>query len=133
MLPQIDIENLLLLESSDAGTVDAAVASLTEALTGECDNLKAEGTRLRFHTQWEPPFKALKDWTKAHPECTLTLWADAFAKHHWLLKATVANGKSDELTVSRIDDEFDGIFREVYGCSFDDWEKKPSAPFSAGA
>ncbi len=133
MLPQIDIENLLLVETSDAGTLDSSVAGLAEALTGECDQLKTEGPRLRFHSEWEPPMKALKAWTKEHPECTLTLWADAFAKHHWLLKGTIQNGKSDEVMLTRIDDEFDGVFREVYGCTFEDWEKSPREPFVASA
>ena len=133
MLPQIDIENLLLLESSDAGTLDVSLTSLIEALQDACTELKGDGPRLRFHTEWEPPFKALKAWSKQHPECTLTLWADAFAKHHWLLKATIHNGKSDELTASRIDDEFEAIFVEIYGCGFSEWEKQPRAPFQAYA
>lgn len=130
MLPQIDIENLLLIESSDAGAFGASVESLTEALKEECTEIKSDGPRLRFHSEWEPPLKALKKWSKEHPVCSLTLWADAFAKHHWLLKATIQNGKSEEMTVSRIDDEFEAIFAEVYGCSFAEWEKQPREPFT---
>lgn len=131
MIPHIDIENLIILQSADAAKLPESLTSLAEALQESCDQVRATGEdRLRFHTSWEPPFKVLKDWSKARPEVTLTLLADAFAKHHWLLKATIQSGKSDELVVSRIDDEFDAIFKEVYGCSFAEWEKKQTAPFA---
>jgi len=130
MLPQIDIENRLCLETADSGNLAETINQLQTLLEESSDQVRVNGTDLRFHTEWEPPLKPLRAWSKEHPECKLTLWADAFAEHHWLLKATIQNGKCDELTVSRIDDEFDAIFQEVYGCSFEAWEQKPREPFS---
>lgn len=131
MIPQIDIENLIVLKTQETAQLESHTEALADLLRAECKDVSIrEPGAIRFHSQWEPPMKLLKSWTKEHPELMIELLAESFADHHWLLKAQIQTGKAEELTVSRIDDEFDSIFKEIFGCSLDEWEQKPTAPFT---
>lgn len=131
MLPQIDIENLLKIEFQDNALAGESMAALAKLIETECDKVELRDNHaIRFHSQWEPPFKLLKAWTKENAGTSITLWADALAKHHWLLKATIAAGKSSEVTLSRVDDQFETVCKEIFGCTYDEWEKQPRESFT---
>lgn len=130
MLPQIDIENLIKVELKDSAPAAEPTAALAKLIEAECDNVEVRGDdRIRFHSQWEPPFKLLKAWTKENPGSTITVWADALEKHHWVLKGAITGGKSEEVTLSRVDDGFEVVCKEIFGCGYDEWEKNPRQPF----
>ncbi len=127
MNPKIEIENLLRIEGGGDEVLQAAADSLAQAAT----NIRLDGHDcLRFSCEWDPPFKALRTVSQAYPGTALTLWSDAFAQHHWICKADIADGQCQETVVSRVDDAFEAIFAEVYGCSYRDWEQNPSPPFA---
>lgn len=131
MIPHIEIENRLQLHTQEPAKLAEKTEALAHLLASECDHVnQVEPGVIRFQSEWEPPMKLLKQWSKEHPESSLVLLSESFAKHHWLLKATVHAGKSDDLTVSRIDDEFESLFQEIFGCTFADWEKRPCPAFN---
>lgn len=126
-----DITNLVSVESSDSAQKEAAFAALRKLAEEQFAPVRSAGDfQISFATSWEPPFKAIKTLSSQFPEVVFTVLGDAFAKHHWISKSTIRGGKQEDVVVTRIDDEFDGIFAEVYGISYDEWEKKQSAPFA---
>ncbi|WOO41765.1 hypothetical protein [Rubellicoccus peritrichatus] len=131
MLPQIDIENLIKVEFKDTASAAESTAALAKLIEAQCDKVELRGDNaVRFHSEWEPPFKLMKTWSKENPDATITIWADALAKHHWILKGTIAAGKSEEVTLSRVDDQFETVCKEIFGCTYDEWEKSPREPFA---
>lgn len=126
MNPRIDIENQLQIHGGDADILKAAMEKLSTVAT---DMRTAGNSSLRFACEWDPPFKQLRELSKENPGLKMTLWSDAFTRHHWICKATIANGKCEETVVSRVDDAFDGIFEEVYQCTYQQWEQNPTSPF----
>lgn len=135
MEPLIPIENLLVLRDADASARKAAqeafVAALAEA--GEATDVlageNAEEAWVRFHCEWEPPFRAAKKTSDAHASVSVTLYSDSFAASHWVSKADYLAGKGRELTLSRVDDDFDGVFAEMFDTDLASWEANRSAAF----
>lgn len=135
MEPLIPIENLLVLRDADASARKAAqeafVAALAEAggasdvRTGE----NAEEAWVRFHCEWEPPFRAAKKTSDAHAGVSVVLYSDSFAASHWISKAEYSGGKGRELTLSRVDDEFDAVFAVMFDTDLAAWENNRSAAF----
>lgn len=139
MEPHIPIENLLRLTGATAEARQSVLESFVAALA-EISNVnsvrtgQSEGEAwVRFYSEWEPPFKALKKASGVQAEVTCVLLSEAFAKSHWLSRAEYLAGKGKELTVSRVDDEFDVIFFEIFGKDLPAWEAAQSAPFPAHA
>lgn len=126
-----DITNYLTFECDTVQCLDEAVEAF-ETLGADTyqDFKKIKAASFYFLIDWEPPFKELKQFSKKHPKVKLTLWGDAFSKHHWISKAIIEGGKSDNTVVSMVDDDFEPIFKEVYGCSFDTWNESRVEPFA---
>ncbi|QYY36274.1 hypothetical protein [Ruficoccus sp. ZRK36] len=129
MAEERDINNLITVIGGDDTQRGAALAALEKLVRENWDHVRVEGEKINFNTDWEPPFKELKALSKEHPEVEFKLLADAFTNRHWLCSATIANGKSDEEAISLVDDAFDDLFVQIYGCSYEQWEKAPSEPF----
>ena len=127
------IANYLRLESADATALSdaqaAALAWISAEYTASMQTVGDHG--YHFLTTWEPPFKQLKQLSKAHPLVTFTLWADAFATDHWICKSIFDAGKSEDWVVSIVDDAFESIFKEIYGQSYASWKTQPKPPFAA--
>jgi len=131
MSPQIDIDNVIAVASENAEQRQAAFEAVKQIADEAGDKVQTGEDRVYFHCEWEPPFKALKKLSKDMPEVVFTLWADAFKEHHWICKVQYVGGKGEEQTLSRIDDEFPGVFQEIFGCAEAEWEKAPKSPFIA--
>lgn len=129
MAEERDINNLIILKSEDAEKRASAFTALESLVRENWDHVQVENEAINFNTEWEPPYKELKAFSKEHPDVELLLLADAFANRHWICKSTIAAGKSDDLVLSRIDDDFDKVFEEIYGKSLVAWESAPSEPF----
>lgn len=112
-LPKIDIDNIIAVATDDADQRQTALEAVQAIAAEAGDKLQTSDGRVYFHTEWEPPFKALKKLSKEMPDVTFTLWADAFAAHHWIAKVEYVAGKGEEETLSRIDDQFDAVFAEI--------------------
>lgn len=128
---QIDIDNVIAVASENAEERQAALEAVKQIAAEAGDKVQTRDDRIYFHCMWEPPFKALKKLSKDMPSVVFTLWADAFKAHHWICKVQYVDGKGEEQTLSRIDDEFPQIFEEIFGCPENDWAKTPKAPFLA--
>lgn len=135
MEPHIPIENLLLINDATGEARQSVLDAFTEALKGidSVENVQTgqseNGLWVRFYCDWEPPFKQLKQISKAQPEVTCTLLSDALVKSHWLSKARYVAGKGDELTVSRVDDDFPEVFRAIFDTEYATWEADRTPPF----
>ncbi|WP_269540934.1 hypothetical protein [Cerasicoccus fimbriatus] len=125
----IDIDNVVAVASENAEQRQAAFDAVKQIAEEAGDKVQTSDDRIFFHCEWEPPFKALKKLSKEMPDVVFTLWADAFKEHHWICKVQYVAGKGDEQTLSRIDDEFPGVFQEIFGCDEGTWEKDNKAPF----
>ena len=130
MAEERDITNLITVTGGDDTQREAAAVALEKLVRENWDFTQAANGQVLFNTEWEPPFKELKAFSKEHPEVELQLLADAYVKRHWVCKATIAKGKSDEEAISLVDDDFDAVFQDIYGCSYEVWEKNPSEPFN---
>lgn len=131
----IPIENLLLINAATPEARESFQAAFVEALK-EVSSVRSlrvgQGENcawVRFYCDWEPPFKQLKAVSKVHEQVPCVLLSDAFAKSHWLSKAEYLGGKGSELTVSRVDDEFEPIFQEVFGKDYASWEAQQTPSF----
>lgn len=136
MEPHIPIENLLLITDATNEARQSLQAAFVEALK-EIDSVSnvrtgqdEGGLWVRFYCEWEPPFKQLKKISKDHAEVSCVLLSDAFNKSHWLSKAHYVAGKGNEQTISRVDDDFDDVFQEIFGKDHAIWqaEMTPSFP-----
>ncbi|WP_309397732.1 hypothetical protein [Cerasicoccus maritimus] len=125
----IDIDNVIAVASENAEQREAALAAVKQLAAEAGDKVQTSEDRVFFHCEWEPPFKALKKLSKEMPDVTFSLWAEAFQEHHWICKVEYVAGKGDEQTLSRIDDEFGGVFQEIFGCDDVSWEKTPQSAF----
>ncbi len=130
MAEERDINNLITVSGGDDAQREAALAALEQLARDNWNFVRVENGRVNFNTDWEPPFKELKALSKEHPEVELHLLADAYTNRHWICKGTIANGKSDEEAISLVDDNFDAVFKEVYGCTYEEWQKQPCEPFA---
>lgn len=130
MAEERDINNLIIVNADETAAREVAFQALEKLVRESWNHVVVAKGAINFNTDWEPPFKQLKAFTKDHPDVELTLLADAFAHRHWICKSTIAQGKSKELVLSRIDDEFDGVFEEIYGRSYESWEKENVEPFA---
>lgn len=128
---QIDIDNVIAVASENAEQRQAALEAVKQLAEESGGKVQANGEQVYFRCEWEPPFKALKKLSKEMPDVVFTLWADAFKEHHWICKVQYVQGKGEEQTLSRIDDEFPEVFEEIYGCNEVDWEKSPKSAFLA--
>jgi len=111
--------------ASSAAEAKAAVLALAKSKDAEGAAEDAAG-RIIFTVEWEPAFKDLKELSAKYKDATFTLYADAFAKQHWISKAVYQGGKAtEENTYSRIDGEaFRRTYQEIFGEAFA--EKKPA-------
>lgn len=130
MAEERDINNLITVRTDDAEQREVAFAALEKLVRDNWDHVVVAKGAINFNTDWEPPFKELKAFTKEHKDIEIVLLASAFSHRHWICKSIIAAGKSAEMVLSRIDDEFDGIFEEIYGRSYEAWEKEQSEPFA---
>ncbi|GHB91872.1 hypothetical protein [Cerasicoccus arenae] len=131
MTPKIDINNVIAVASTNAEQRQAAFEAVKQIAAEFGDKVQVGEDRVLFHCEWEPPFKALKKLSKEMPDVSFTLWADAFQKSHWICKVEYLEGKGEEQTLSRIDDDFPGIFKEIFGIEEPSWQKKQTASFQA--
>ena len=101
----------------------AAVVALSRAKDAEGASVDKEG-RVVFSVEWEPVFKEVKELSGKFKDATFTLYAEAFAKSHWVSKAVYVGGKAvEESTLSRIDGAaFRQVYQEIFGEAFS--EKK---------
>ncbi|MBC2594517.1 hypothetical protein H5P28_09630 [Ruficoccus amylovorans] len=129
MAEERDINNLITVSGGDDAQRAAAFAALEKLAQDNWNFVRTENGRVNFNTDWEPPFKELKALSKEHPGVEFNLLADAYTNRHWICKATIAEGKSNEEAISLVDDDFDAVFNEIYGCSYEQWEKQPCEPF----
>lgn len=135
MEQHIPIENLLLINDATPEARESFQAGFLEALK-EIDSVQntrsGQGENcawVRFYCDWEPPFKQLKAVSKNHAEIPCVLLSDALVKSHWLSKAEYLGGRGSELTVSRVDDEFETVFQEVFGTDYASWEAQQTPSF----
>jgi hypothetical protein len=116
------VRNLVALSAANPSLVaeaKAAVLALAQAKKAEDIGEDAIG-RVVFTVEWEPVFKDLKELSAKFKEVTFTLYADSFAKQHWICKAVYLAGKAtEENTLSRIDGEtFRKVYQEIFGEAF---------------
>ncbi|MEM9227553.1 MAG: hypothetical protein AAGA45_06265 [Verrucomicrobiota bacterium] len=130
MAEERDINNLVTLSAGEDEARTAAFAALETCVKSNANQVNVLTNAINFNTDWEPPFKALKVWSKEHPEVELILLADAFGHRHWICKSVFKAGKSSDMVLSLIDDEFEAVFEEIYGMPHADWEKAPTEPFA---
>lgn len=130
MAEERDINNLITVCGGDDAQREAATAALEKLAREQWNFVRVDNGRVNFNTDWEPPFKELKALSKEYPEVEFRLLADAFTHRHWICKATIANGKSDEEAISLVDDDFEAVFQAIYGCTHEQWLKQPVEPFA---
>ncbi len=131
MSSENDITNLVSVQSSDPAQRETAFTAIRQLAEDRFAPVRKAGDfQITFACSWEPPFKEIKALSSEFPEAEFLVLGDAFAKHHWISKSSIRNGKQEDVVVSRVDDEFDSIFTEVYGVSYETWEKKNTAPFA---
>jgi hypothetical protein len=116
------VRNLVAVSAANpqsAADAKAAVLALARAKDAEGAGEDAAG-RVTFTVEWEPTFKDIKELSMKHKDVTFTLYADSFAKQHWICKAVYLAGKaSEENTFSRIDGEnFRKVYQEIFGEAF---------------
>ncbi len=129
MAEERDINNLITLHADDAAQRDAAFSALESMAREKWDHLQVKDGIINFNTDWEPPYKELKALSKEHPGVEFHLLADAFTKRHWICKSTIVAGKTEDLVLSLIDDDFEKVFAEIYGKSHSEWEADRSEAF----
>jgi hypothetical protein len=121
------VRNLIAVTGPTPSAAAAKAAVLALAKIKEPEGAAEDATgRIVFTVEWEPAFKEIKELSTKHKEVTFTLYADAFAKQHWISKAVYQAGKTtEENTYSRIDGEaFRRTYQEIFGEAFA--EKKPA-------
>jgi hypothetical protein len=115
------VRNLLAIASANPAATGAARAAAL-ALAQSKDPAAAEDAagRIVFTVEWEPCFKDAKELSAKNKDATFTLYADSFAKQHWICKAVYQAGKVvEENTLSRIDGEaFRKVYQEIFGEAF---------------
>ena len=116
------VRNLVAVSAANpsiAADAKAAVLALARAKNAEDIGEDTTG-RVVFTVEWEPTFKDIKEISAKFKEVTFTLYADSFAKQHWICKAVYLAGKStEESTLSRIDGEsFRKVYQEIFGEAF---------------
>ncbi|MEO0795663.1 MAG: hypothetical protein AAFX93_10890 [Verrucomicrobiota bacterium] len=126
---QIDIDNVLEVSCDDAQKRESALSAAKDLVSEAGDKVQVSDDRIFFHCEWEPPFKQLKKLSAAHTGVTFTLWSEAFQQHHWISKVDYVDGKGAEETLSRIDDEFPAVFKEIFSAEESSWEKSPTPGF----
>jgi hypothetical protein len=105
--------------SQSAADAKAAVLALAHAKNAEDITEDAAG-RVVYTVEWEPTFKDIKELSAKFKDVTFTLYADSFAKQHWICKGVYLAGKAtEENTFSRIDGEnFRKVYQEIFGEAF---------------
>jgi hypothetical protein len=116
------VRNLVVVSAvnpQSAADAKAAVLALARAKNAEEIGEDSAG-RVVYTVEWEPTFKDIKELSSKNKDVTFTLYADSFAKQHWICKAVYLAGKStEESTLSRIDGEaFRKVYQEIFGETF---------------
>jgi hypothetical protein len=116
------VRNLVAVSATNpqtAADAKAAVLALARAKDAAGAAEDAAG-RVTYTVEWEPTFKDIKELSSKYKEATFTLYADSFAKQHWICKAVYLVGKAtEENTYSRIDGEnFRKVYQEIFGEAF---------------
>jgi len=116
------VRNLVAVSAANpqsAADAKAAVLALARAKNAEDIGEDSAG-RVTYTVEWEPTFKDIKELSTKFKEVTFTLYADSFAKQHWICKAVYLAGKStEENTFSRIDgDSFRKVYQEIFGVAY---------------
>jgi len=116
------VRNLVAVSAANpliAAEAKAAVLALAQAkdTAGAAEDTAG---RVVFTVEWEPTFKDIKELSNKYKDATFTLYADSFAKQHWICKAVYLAGKAtEENTFSRIDgDNFRRVYQEIFGEAF---------------
>ncbi|HTB64375.1 MAG TPA: hypothetical protein VK737_12395 [Opitutales bacterium] len=115
------VRNLLAITSANpAATGAARAAALGFAQSKDPAAVEDSAGRIVFTVEWEPSFKDIKELSAKNKDATFTLYADSFAKQHWICKAVYQAGKAnEENTYSRIDGEaFRRTYQEIFGEAF---------------
>jgi hypothetical protein len=116
------VRNLVAVSATNPqSAVDAKAAVLALAHAKNAEEIADDAAgRVVYTVEWEPTFKDIKELSAKFKEVTFTLYADSFAKQHWICKAVYLAGKAtEESTLSRIDGEsFRKVYQEIFGEAF---------------